>query len=83
VILTGLLCCAGFEGVVTDKYNRGVVATMVTIQYTVSDGNLVLVLNEAERGGFVITSPQGTELITEAETASVAFEKAQDAWKGP
>jgi len=52
---------------------------MVTKQYTVSDGKLVLVLSEAEKGGCVVTSFLGPELITEAETASAAFEKNRDA----
>ena len=47
--------------------------------YTVSDGKLVLVLSEAEEGGFVVTSPLDPELITEAETVSEAFENARDA----
>ena len=47
--------------------------------YTVSDGKLVLVLEEAEEGGFVVTSPLDPELITEAETVSEAFENARDA----
>jgi hypothetical protein len=48
-------------------------------QYTVSDGKLVLLLREAEEGGFVVTSPLDPELITEAESVSEAFENARDA----
>lgn len=50
--------------------------------YTVSDGQLVLVLTEAEEGGFVVTSPMDPELITEAETIVEAFEMARDALDG-
>lgn len=50
-------------------------------QYTVSDGKLVLVLKEAEEGGYVVTSPLDPELITEAETVSEAFANARDALK--
>lgn len=50
-------------------------------KYTVSDGKLVLTLQEAEEGGFVVTSPLDPELITEAETVSEAFENARDALK--
>ncbi len=48
-------------------------------RYTVSDGKLVLVLEEAEDGGYVVTSPLDPELITEAETVGEAFENARDA----
>jgi len=54
---------------------------MQTKQYTVSDGKLVLVLSEAEEGGYVVTSPLDPELITEAETVSEAFANARDALK--
>lgn len=50
-------------------------------KYTISDGKLVLVLQEAAEGGYVITSPLDPELITEAETVSEAFENARDALK--
>ncbi len=49
--------------------------------YTVSDGKLVLVLTEADEGGYVVTSPLDPELVTEAETISEAFENARDALK--
>ncbi len=49
--------------------------------YTVSDGKLVLVLQEAEEGGYIVTSPLDPELITEAETVAEAFENARDALK--
>ncbi len=47
--------------------------------YTVSDGELVLTLEPAEEGGFVVTSPLDPELVTEAETLDEAFENARDA----
>jgi antitoxin HicB len=48
-------------------------------QYTVSDGKLVLTLQEAEEGGYIVTSPFDPQLITEAETVREAFENARDA----
>ena len=48
-------------------------------QYTVSDGKLVLTLQEAEEGGYVVTSPLDPQLITEAETVAEAFQNARDA----
>jgi antitoxin HicB len=48
-------------------------------QYTVSDGKVVLTLQEAEEGGYVVTSPLDPQLITEAETVKEAFENARDA----
>lgn len=48
-------------------------------RYTVSDGKLVLSLEEAAEGGYVVTSPLDPELITEAETVAEAFENARDA----
>ena len=51
-------------------------------RYTVSDGKLVLTLQEAEEGGYVVTSPLDPQLVTEAETIAEAFENARDALKG-
>jgi antitoxin HicB len=50
-------------------------------QYTVSDGKIVLALQPAEEGGYVVTSPLDPELITEAETVEEAFDNARDALK--
>ena len=50
-------------------------------RYTVSDGKLVLNLDEAEEGGYVVTSPLDPELITQAETVAEAFANARDAAK--
>lgn len=50
-------------------------------RYTVSDGKMVLTLEDAPEGGFVVTSPMEPALVTEAETVSEAFEMARDAMK--
>lgn len=47
--------------------------------YTVSDGDLVLNLQENEDGGYIVTSPLDPQLVTEAETISEAFAMARDA----
>lgn len=47
--------------------------------YTVSDGDLVLTLQEAEEGGYTVTSPLDPQLVTEAQTISEAFAMARDA----
>ncbi len=51
-------------------------------RYTVSDGKMVLTLEAAEEGGYIVTSPLNPELITEAETIEEAFANARDAAKG-
>jgi len=51
----------------------------VAATYTISDGQMVLTLEPADEGGFVVTSPLDPELITQAETISEAFENARDA----
>jgi antitoxin HicB len=48
-------------------------------RYTVSDGDLVLTLEPAEEGGFVVTSPLDPELVTQAESIAEAFANARDA----
>jgi antitoxin HicB len=52
---------------------------MRTKRYTVSNGKLVLYLEEAEAGGYIVTSPLDPELITEAETTDEAVANARDA----
>jgi predicted RNase H-like HicB family nuclease len=47
--------------------------------YTVSDGVLVLTLEEAPEGGYTVTSPLDPQLVTEARTIAEAFENARDA----
>ena len=49
--------------------------------FTASDGKLVLHLEAAEEGGYVVTSPLDPQLITEAETLEEAFANAHDAMK--
>ncbi len=51
-------------------------------RFTVSDGEMVLTLEPAEEGGYLVTSPFDPELITEAETIEEAFEMARDAAEG-
>ncbi|HEV2295636.1 MAG TPA: hypothetical protein VGR35_17445 [Tepidisphaeraceae bacterium] len=53
----------------------------MTKRYTVSDGIMVLTLEEADEGGFVVTSPMEPALVTEAETVAEAFDMARDAMK--
>jgi predicted RNase H-like HicB family nuclease len=48
-------------------------------RYTVTDGRLILLLEEAEEGGFTVTSPIDPGLVTEAETVHEAFMNARDA----
>jgi hypothetical protein len=55
--------------------------TTMTKRYTVSDGRMVLQLEAAEEGGYVVTSPLNPELITQAETIEEAFANARDAVK--
>jgi len=50
-------------------------------RYTVSDGKMVLTLEEAPEGGYIVTSPMEPALVTEAETVAEAFEMARDAVK--
>jgi antitoxin HicB len=49
--------------------------------FTVSDGDLVLHLEIAEEGRYIVTSPFEPELITEAESLEDAFDMARDAIK--
>jgi antitoxin HicB len=50
-------------------------------RYTISDGKLVLTLEEADEGGFVVSSPLYPGLWTQGETLAEAFENARDALK--
>jgi antitoxin HicB len=50
-------------------------------RYTVSDGKMVLTLEDAPEGGFVVTSPMEPALVTEADSVAEAFEMARDAMK--
>jgi len=48
-------------------------------RYTISDGKLVLTLEEAQEGGFIVTPSLEPQLITEADTVPEAFDMARDA----
>lgn len=50
-----------------------------TKKFTVSDGDLVLELEPAEEGGYVVTCPFDPALITQADSLEEAFEMAHDA----
>jgi len=50
-------------------------------KYTISDGKLVLTLEAAREGGFIVSSPLDPGLWTQAETIAQAFENARDAMK--
>jgi predicted RNase H-like HicB family nuclease len=47
-------------------------------KYTVTDGKLVLVLEVAEEGGYLVTAPFDPDVLTQAETVEEAFEMARD-----
>ena len=51
----------------------------MSVTYTVSDGKLMLILEPAEEGGYIVTSPLDPQLITQAETLEEAFLMAYDA----
>lgn len=55
--------------------------TKKAAKFTVSDGRMMLTLEAAEEGGYVVTSPLDPGLVTEAETIEEAFENAYDAAK--
>jgi predicted RNase H-like HicB family nuclease len=48
-------------------------------RYTITDGKLVLNIEEAEEGGYIVTSPLDPALITQAESIAEAFANARDA----
>ena len=49
-------------------------------KYTVSDGKLVLTLQEDEGGWYTVTSPTDPAMITQAKTIKEAFRMAKDAF---
>lgn len=49
------------------------------VRYTVSDGKMMLYLEPAEEGGYVVTSPIDPALNTCGSTLEEAFEMAYDA----
>ena len=48
------------------------------ITYTVTDGKLVLKLEVAEEGGFIVTAPFNSNVLTQAESLDEAFVMARD-----
>ena len=53
--------------------------TVVLVKpYTVSDGRVVLTLQEEAEGGYVVTSLLVPQLITEGDTVKEAFDNARD-----
>ncbi len=47
-------------------------------RFTVTDGKLVLLLEPADEGGYVVTAPFNPDVLTQAETLEEAFENARD-----
>jgi predicted RNase H-like HicB family nuclease len=47
-------------------------------RYTVSYGKMMLILEPAIEGGYVVTSPIDPDVLTQAETLEEAFENARD-----
>ena len=47
-------------------------------KYIVTDGELTLLLETAEEGGYLVTSPFDSDILTEADTLEEAFEMARD-----
>ena len=47
-------------------------------QFTVTDGKLVLLLEPADEGGYVVTAPFNPDVLTQAENLEEAFENARD-----
>jgi len=52
-------------------------------RYSISDGKMLLNLEEAGEGGYVVTSPLDPEMITQAGTIEEAFANARDAARAP
>ena len=48
-------------------------------KYNVTDGKLLLTLQEDEGGWYIVTSPSDPALITQARSIREAFEMARDA----
>ncbi|MEM7011462.1 MAG: type II toxin-antitoxin system HicB family antitoxin [Verrucomicrobiota bacterium] len=51
----------------------------MSTQYVVYDGDLTLHLEPAEEGGYTVTTPIDSQLVTEADSIEEAFEMARDA----
>ena len=63
------------------EQNGGGVSMKRKNMFTVSHDDLVLHLEPADEGGYIVTSPFEPELITEAESLEDAFVMARDAIK--
>lgn len=55
---------------------------MAKKKYTVTDGKLLLTLQEDEGGWYTVTSPTDPAMITQARSIPEAFEMARDAFAG-
>src|SRR5687768_5472109 len=55
---------------------------MAKKKYTITDGKLLLTLQEDEGGWYTVTSPTDRGMITQARTIPEAFEMARDAFAG-
>ena len=53
---------------------------MAAKRYNVSDGKILLTLQEDENGWYVVTSPTDPAMITQARTIPEAFAMAKDAF---
>ena len=53
--------------------------TPTPTQYTVTDGKLTLVLVPDESGGYIVTCPDDSDIVTQADTIEEAFDMARDA----
>ena len=51
------------------------------VRYTVCDGKIVLTLETAEEGGYIVTSPLDPDVLTQAESLEEAFGNARDVMK--
>jgi antitoxin HicB len=49
-------------------------------KYNVTDGKILLTLQEDEDGWFIVTSPTDPAMITQARSIGEAFEMARDAF---
>jgi antitoxin HicB len=55
---------------------------MAKKKYTVSEGRIVLTLQEDEGGWYIVTSPTDPAMITQARSIPEAFDMARDAFAG-
>ncbi|MHB1155949.1 MAG: type II toxin-antitoxin system HicB family antitoxin [Phycisphaerales bacterium] len=49
--------------------------------YTACDGKLVLTLEDAKEGGFIVRSPMDPAMLTQADSLGEAFAMARDVLK--